>query len=157
MAQTVFVNGRGVVHKASGGTSMVFPNLCKTPMPPGPPVPLPYPSIGLSKKTSKGPKKVKVDGQMPMVKGAVYASTDGDKPGTGGGVMSGCNGGEAEFMVILSNVKFEGATCAASATRCFTTRRTRWAERERTDGYRRSCDDGYPPRARRRRLPVLQS
>lgn len=107
MAQTVFVNGRGMVHKASGGTSMVFPNACKTPTPPGPLAPFPYPSIGQSKKASKGPKKVKIDGQMPMVKGAVYESTDGDKPGSGGGVMSGCNGGEAEFMTYSSNVKLE--------------------------------------------------
>ena len=108
MAQTVFVNGRGVVHKASGGMSLVFPNPDKTPMPPGPPVPLPYPSIGESKKTTGGPKKVKIDGQMPMVKGAKYASTDGDAPGSGGGVMSGCNQGEAEFMTYSNDVKIEG-------------------------------------------------
>lgn len=108
MAQTVFVNGRSVAHKGSGGMNMVFPNPCKTPMPPGPSVPLPYPSIARSSTTSKGPKKVKVDGQMPMVKGAKYTATDGDKPGTAGGVMSGCNGGEAELMTYSSNVKFEG-------------------------------------------------
>lgn len=106
MAQTVFVNGRGVVHAKSGGSSTVFPNPCKTPTPLGP-TPLPYPSNGQSKKTTGGPKKVKVDGQMLMVKGATYSDTEGDKPGSGGGVMSGCNSGVAEFMTYSSDVKFE--------------------------------------------------
>lgn len=108
MANTVFANGRGVVHKESGGMNMVFPNVCKTPMGPLGPVPLPYPSIGRAAKTAGGPKKVKVDGQMPAVKGATYSETEGDKPGSGGGLLSGCNGGPAEFTSYSSDVKFEG-------------------------------------------------
>ena len=108
MAQTVFVNGRGVVHKQSGGQSIVFPNVCKTPTPPGVQVPLPYPSIGQATQTSKGPKKVKIDGQMPMVKGAKYAKTQGDEAGTAGGAMSGTHGDEAEFSTCSNDVKLEG-------------------------------------------------
>ncbi len=108
MPSTVFVNGRGVVHTGSGGMSIAFPNVCKTPTPPGVQVPLPYPSIGESKQTSQGPKTVKIQGQMPMVKGAKYPTTKGDAPGTGGGMKSGCNGGEAEFSSYSSDVKFEG-------------------------------------------------
>lgn len=107
MAQTVFANGRGIVHKASGGKSIAFPNVCKTPMGPAK-VPLPYPSIGQSAKASGGPKTVKVDGQVLMVKGAKYSATEGDAAGTDGGVMSGCNGGEAEFKSYSNDVKFEG-------------------------------------------------
>ncbi|MDB4975720.1 MAG: fabB [Myxococcaceae bacterium] len=40
-AQTVFANTRGVTHKQSNGISTVFPDVCKTPMPSGPPVPMP--------------------------------------------------------------------------------------------------------------------
>jgi len=105
MAQTTFANGRGIVHKDSGGMSTVFPNVCKTP-PTG--VPIPYPSIGKASDTSQGPTTVHVDGQMPMVKDAKYRKSYGDEPGTLGGVISGVNGGECEFMTYSFNVFFEG-------------------------------------------------
>ena len=105
---TVFANSRGVVHKASGGMSTVFPDVCKTPTPGGP-VPIPYPNIGMASNTTGGPTKVKTDGQMPMVKGATYMMTSGDEAGTaGGGVVSNSFKGEAEFMMYSFDVKFEG-------------------------------------------------
>lgn len=108
MGQTTFANGRGIVHKGSGGTSIVFPDVCKTPTPGGP-VPIPYPNIGMSSNTTKGPKKVKTDKQMPMTKGAKYSMTTGDEAGTaGGGVISSKIKGEAEFMLYSFDVKFEG-------------------------------------------------
>lgn len=108
MAQTTFCNMRGIVHKGSGGLSTVFPDVCKTPAPPGPPVPIPYPNIGKSSDTSQGPTKVKTDGQMPMVKGAKYARSQGDEAGTLGGVVSSVNMNECEFMLYSFDVKFEG-------------------------------------------------
>ena len=42
MAQTTFANSRGIAHKGSGGMSIVFPDVCKTPAPPSP-IPIPYP------------------------------------------------------------------------------------------------------------------
>ena len=39
MGQTVFANSRGVAHKDSGGMSIVFPDVCKTPTPGGPVTP----------------------------------------------------------------------------------------------------------------------
>ncbi len=108
MPTTVFANCRGVVHKGSGGMSIVFPDVCKTPSPGGP-IPIPYPNIGTSSNTSKGPKKVKTDKQMPMVKSAKYTMTSGDEGGTaGGGVISNKIKGEAEFMIYSFDVKFEG-------------------------------------------------
>jgi len=107
VGQTTFANSRGIVHKGSGGVSVVFPDVCKTPTPSGP-VPIPYPNIGKASDTSGGPKKVKTDGQMPMVKGAKYSLTTGDEAGTAGGVISGSNKGEAEFMIYSFDVKFEG-------------------------------------------------
>ena len=105
---TVFANSRGVVHKASGGMSTVFPDVCKSPTPGGP-VPIPYPNIGMASNTTGGPTKVKTDGQMPMVKGATYMMTSGDEAGTaGGGVVSNSFKGEAEFMMYSFDVKFEG-------------------------------------------------
>ena len=107
MPCTVFANCRGIVHKASGGMSTVFPDVCKTPTPGGP-VPIPYPNIGMASNTSKGPKKVKVDGKMPMTKGAKYSMTSGDEAGNaGGGVMSSKFKGDAEFMMHSMDVKLE--------------------------------------------------
>ena len=107
MSQTVFVNSRGVVHKASGGMSIVFPDVCKTPTPGGP-VPIPYPNIGKSSDTSQGPKKVTTDQKMPMVKGAKYSRSMGDEAGTVGGVLSNVNMNVCEFLLYSFDVKFEG-------------------------------------------------
>ena len=107
MAQTVFANSRGVDHKGSGGMSMVFPDVCKTPTPGGP-IPIPYPNIGQATNTSKGTKKVKIDGKMAMVKGAKYSMTSGDEAGSVGGVISSKIKGEAEYMMYSFDVKFEG-------------------------------------------------
>jgi len=107
MAQTVFANGRGVDHKGSGGMSPVFPDVCKTPTPAGP-IPIPYPNIGMATNTSKGPKKVKVDGKMPMAKGAKYSMTTGDEAGSATGVISSKIKGEAEYMLYSFDVKMEG-------------------------------------------------
>ena len=108
MGQTTFVNSRGVAHKGSGGMSIVFPDVCKTPSPAGP-IPIPYPNIGKSSDTSKGPKMVKTDGQMPMVKSAQYMMSTGDEAGSaGGGVVSNKIKGECEYILYSFDVKFEG-------------------------------------------------
>jgi hypothetical protein len=107
MPCTVFVNGRGVAHKKSGGASTVFPDVCKTPTPGGP-VPLPYPNVGQSLATTGGPTRVTIDGAMPMVKGAKYAVTSGDEPGSAGGVISNVIKGEAEFITYSFDTKLEG-------------------------------------------------
>lgn len=107
MPQTVYANNRGVIHKGSGTQNITFPDVCKTPTPSGP-VPIPYPNIGMASDTSGGPKKVKVDGKMPLVKGASYSKTSGDEPGSAGGVISGVNRAKAELMNFSFDVKFEG-------------------------------------------------
>jgi hypothetical protein len=107
MASTVFANGRGIAHAKSGGMSAVFPDVCKTPTPSGP-VPIPYPNIAKSSDTSSGPTDVKIDGAMPMVKGAKYKTSSGDEAGSAGGVISGVNKGPAEFLMYSFDVKIEG-------------------------------------------------
>ena len=108
MGQTTFANSRGIAHKGSGGMSIAFPDVCKTPTPGGP-VPIPYPNIGKASDASKGSKKVKVDGEMAMVKSAKYSMSAGDEAGSaGGGVVSSKFKGEAEFMMYSFDVKFEG-------------------------------------------------
>lgn len=107
MPQNTFANARGIVHKGSNGISIVFPDVCKTPTPGGP-VPIPYPNIGKSSDTTKGPKSVLTDGEMPMVKEAQYSRSTGDEAGTAKGVMSSDQMGVCEFMMFSADVKFEG-------------------------------------------------
>jgi hypothetical protein len=106
MAQKTFANSRGISHKGSNGMSVVAPDVCKTPTPGGP-IPIPYPNIGKASDTSKGPKKVKTDGEMPMTKGAKYSMTSGDEAGSATGVVSSKVKGDAEFMLYSFDVKFE--------------------------------------------------
>jgi hypothetical protein len=108
MSSTVYANMRGIAHAGSNGMSIAFPDVCLTPAPPAPPIPIPYPNIGRSADTSNGPQSVTVDGSMPMVKGAEYSKTSGDEAGVNGGVASGCNRGPAEFMLYSFDVKIEG-------------------------------------------------
>jgi len=107
MPCTIFANGRGIVHEESGGSSTVFPDVCKTPSGNSTP-PIPYANTGRSRDTSGGPTSVTIDGCMPMVKGAKYRKTSGDEPGTVGGVISGVNRGVAEFTSYSFDVKLEG-------------------------------------------------
>ena len=107
MAQSTFVNTRGIVHKGSGGSSIVFPDVCLTKVG-NAIVPIPYVNTGKSKDTTDGPKSVIVDKKMPMVKGAKYTKSKGDERGKFGGVLSGTNKNECEFMTYSFDVKFEG-------------------------------------------------
>jgi uncharacterized Zn-binding protein involved in type VI secretion len=108
MGVTVFANSRGIAHAGSGGKSPVFPDVCKTPSPGGP-IPIPYPNIAQSSDVADGAKTVKVDGEMPAVKGANYSKSSGDEAGTaGGGVVSSSTRAKAEFMMYSFDVKFEG-------------------------------------------------
>jgi uncharacterized Zn-binding protein involved in type VI secretion len=107
MACTVH-NIPGFAHKSSGGLSMVFPDVCKTPAPPAPPIPIPYPNIGKSSDTTAGTTTVKADGSMVMVKGAKYMMSSGDEPGSVGGVISGTIKQECEFLMYSFNVMLDG-------------------------------------------------
>jgi len=106
---TVGVNQLSVVHKSSNGVTIAFPDVCKTPAPPAPFVPIPYPNIAMSSDTAKGTKKVKCDGQSTCVKDSNFKMSTGDEGGTaGGGMVSGKIKGKAEFVMFSFDVKFEG-------------------------------------------------
>lgn len=109
MPATVGVNFLSVVHKTSNGTSIAFPDVCKTPAPPAPFVPIPYPNIAMSKDTSAGTKKVKMDGNPICVKDSNFMMSTGDEGGTaGGGMLSSKIKGKAEFVMFSMDVKAEG-------------------------------------------------
>lgn len=109
MAVTVGVNFLSVVHKSSSGVTIAFPDVCKTPAPPAPFVPIPYPNIAQSSDTAKGTKKVKCDGNSTCVKDSNFKMSTGDEAGSaGGGMISSKIKGKAEFVMFSFDVKFEG-------------------------------------------------
>ena len=108
MSATVCVNGMTVVHKASDGKVCFFPDVCLTPVPSAPPVPVPYPNIAQSADTTKGSKTVTMDGNPIMLQGSVFSKSTGDEAGSCGGVASGVNKGQAEFINYSFDVTIEG-------------------------------------------------
>jgi hypothetical protein len=102
------VNKRTVVHKKSDGVAMGFPDVCRVPAPPAPFAPVPFPNIAMSADTSKGSKKVKMDGNPIMLKGSEFSKSTGDEAGTLGGMVSNTNKGKAEFINYSFDVKVEG-------------------------------------------------
>jgi hypothetical protein len=112
MANTVGVNKMSVVTKDSNGTTVAFPDVCKTPSPGGP-IPIPYPNIARSSDTAKGSKKVTVEGNPLCVKDSNFSTSTGDEGGTaGGGVASSKTKGKAEFVNFSFDVKVEGKNVA---------------------------------------------
>jgi len=108
MPVTVGVNFLSVVHASSNGITIAFPDVCKTPIPPAGPVPIPYPNIAQSSDTASGTSKVKCDGNPTCVKDSNFRMSTGDEPGVAGGVISGKIKGKAEFVLFSFDVKFEG-------------------------------------------------
>jgi hypothetical protein len=108
MPTTVGVNGLSIVHKDSGGTVSFMPDVCKTPAPPGPPVPVPYPNVAMSKDADKAAKTVTCDGNPICIEGSEFAKSTGDEAGSVGGVASGCTKGKATFVAGSFDVMVEG-------------------------------------------------
>lgn len=109
MSTSVGVNKLSIVNEDSKGVTIAFPDVCKTPGPPAPFVPIPYPNIAKSSDTAKGTKKVKAEGKPICVKDSNFSTSVGDEAGTaGGGMVSAKTKGKAEFVNFSFDVQFEG-------------------------------------------------
>lgn len=108
MAVTVGVNLLSVVHKDSSGVTIAFPDVCKTPAPPAPFVPIPYPNIAKSSDTAQGASTITCDGQPVCVKDSNFMMSTGDEAGSLLGVASNKIKGKAEFVNFSFDVQFEG-------------------------------------------------
>src|SRR5262245_7554750 len=108
MPVTVGVNNLSVVHAGSNGVTIAFPDVCKTPAPPAPPIPIPYPNIAKSSDTAQGAKKVKGDGNPICVKDSNFMMSTGDEAGSLMGVASNKIKGKAEFVNFSFDVQIEG-------------------------------------------------
>jgi Domain of unknown function (DUF4150) len=112
MPVTVGVNKLSVVHKASNGVTICFPDVCKTPTPGGP-IPIPYPNIAQSSDSSGTASSVKADGNPICHQDSNFMISTGDEGGTaGGGVISNKIKGKAEFVNFSFDVKVEGKNVA---------------------------------------------
>jgi hypothetical protein len=111
---TVGVNFLSIVNADTNGVTIAFPDVCKTPAPPAPPIPIPYPNIAKSSDTAQGTKKVKVEGKPVCVKDSNFSMSTGDEAGSIGGIASNKIKGKAEFVNFSFDVQFEGKNVARS-------------------------------------------
>ncbi|WP_377155209.1 DUF4150 domain-containing protein [Roseateles sp. UC29_93] len=121
MPVTIKVNGtvNSLVHKFSNGISAAtIPDVCKTPSPGGP-VPIPYPNIAQSMTLSDGTTTVKGDKAMAAIKGSKFAMSNGDNPGTLGGVKSSTFMKEATWILYSFDTKMNGKNCARLMDKMF--------------------------------------
>jgi hypothetical protein len=108
MPVTVGVNNLSVVHAGSNGVTIAFPDVCKTPAPPAPPIPIPYPNIAKSSDTAQGAGTVACDGNPVCVKDSNFMVSTGDEAGSLFGVASNKIKGKAEFVNFSFDTMVEG-------------------------------------------------
>jgi hypothetical protein len=114
MPVTVNINDLSLCHKGSNGiTTATIPDVCKTPAPPAPPVPIPYPNIAMSSDLLQGTTTVSADGgNMCAIDGSQFMKSTGDEAGVAGGIVSNLFIKEATWILYSFDVKFEGkAVC----------------------------------------------
>jgi hypothetical protein len=95
----------------AGGNCFAMPDVCLTPAPPAPPIPIPYPNTGMVNQAKKTAKKVKFAKKAVVTKKSEISRTMGDEAGVNKGVMSGMNMGKAAFKMGSSGIKIEGQDC----------------------------------------------
>lgn len=91
-----------------GGMCFAMPDVCLTPAPPAPPVPIPYPNLAQCAQATGVSTKVMIMNKETIVEMAKIPQSNGDEAGTNGGVMSGMNRGEVAFKLGSSKVMAEG-------------------------------------------------
>ncbi|MDX2440595.1 MAG: DUF4150 domain-containing protein [Desulfobacterales bacterium] len=91
-----------------GGQCFAMPDVCLTPAPPAPPVPIPYPNIGMVNQAKKTSTKVKFGGKEVVTKKSEISRSSGDEAGVNKGVVSGMNMDKVTFKSGSSKVKAEG-------------------------------------------------
>jgi hypothetical protein len=99
------------VATAAGGNSISAADVCLTPAPPGPPVPVLYVSMADLVQTlpPSCSQKVKIENQGVLTVKSTIPVTSGDEAGANGGVMTGTIKGKAAFKKGCVKVMVEGA------------------------------------------------
>jgi hypothetical protein len=95
-----------------GGMCQGMPDVCNTPAPPAPPVPIPYPNLGQLPTAVKVSTKVKIVAMPAVIEMAEIPLSQGDEAGVSGGVVSGRNMDKIVFKKGSMKVQIEGKGCA---------------------------------------------
>ncbi|HAJ26544.1 MAG TPA: type VI secretion protein [Syntrophus sp. (in: bacteria)] len=90
------------------GQLMAMPDVCLTPAPPAPPIPVPYPNVGMPQMGNPVTTKVLINGMPALTKASKISPTNGDQGGVNQGAVSGKIMGPAEFVMGSTKVKLEG-------------------------------------------------
>ena len=83
-------------------------DVCKTPAPGAPPVPVPYPNFAFVAQAVKFSTKVTFSGKPAVTMKSEIPKSQGDEPGTLGGMVSGQNMGKVSYAKGSAKVKVEG-------------------------------------------------
>jgi hypothetical protein len=111
VGDTVFINGRAVVHKGSAGKSIAFPDVCLCPpTPPAGPIPTPLPNTVQAMDMDGGASSVTTEGNPIGKQSSFFAKSTGNEPSqpTGGGVVTAGVQGKAYFQSYSPDVMIEG-------------------------------------------------
>jgi hypothetical protein len=84
------------------------PDVCKTPAPPAPFVPTPYPNTAQCVQMTEFSGKVKIVSRNAVHKSSKIPMSMGDQPGVIGGVVSGVVMNQVKYLQGSSKVKVEG-------------------------------------------------
>jgi hypothetical protein len=111
VGDTVFINGRAVVHKGSAGKSIAFPDVCLCPpTPPAGPIPTPLPNTVQAADLDGGASSVLTEGNPIGKQSSFFAKSTGNEASqpTGGGVVTTGVQGKAYFQSYSPDVMIEG-------------------------------------------------
>ncbi|GAB4549887.1 MAG: hypothetical protein Tsb007_00530 [Rhizobacter sp.] len=110
MPATVFVNNRALTDSGGSALSTNFPCVGKTPAPPAPFAPIPYPNISKGGDTADGSKKVTADGKEIALKNSSNFSTSNgnEAASAGGGIVTSKQKGKSSYLMYSMDVKIEG-------------------------------------------------
>lgn len=95
--------------------AMANPDVCKIPAPPMPPIPTPFPNIGMAPTANPVTTKIRIENQPALTKKSKIKPSNGDQGGSVGGVVSGKIMGDVEIIAGSSKVIFEGNPAATMA------------------------------------------
>jgi hypothetical protein len=68
------------------GICFAFPDVCLTPAPPSPPIPVPYPNIAQLADATGTASNVNAGGKPVVIDGSTISQSTGDEAGSNGGV-----------------------------------------------------------------------
>ena len=100
----------GPASTTAGGQCMAMPDVCKVPAPPAPPIPTPFPNMGMPMQAIPPTCSMKVLGENKfiIVLNAQIAMTSGDEGGVAGGLVSGMIKGPCSYKLGSFKVMAEG-------------------------------------------------